>query len=193
MDQSPCFFLSRGVCDTAMFERTESDHKEKKNISIVVENEQELYTLLSPEDEFNDSVKSYIRSKITGGGMKRYVGLTVISRTPIDEDRFRSAVAHWARDEKEALGSDRKEKLRLLIGLLVFGSILVVFSIKLQQKYEVARYSLVPIMGSLSLSRATGILIIDLPILSSQIKAFNRVERGSEVTFEYRSDAKETT
>ena len=176
-----------------MFERPESDHKEKKNISIVVENEQELYTSLSPEDEFNDSVKSYIRSKITGGGMKRYVGMTVISRTPIDEDRFRSAVANWARDEKEALGSDRKEKLRLLIGLLVFGSILVVFSIKLQQEYEVARYSLVPIMGSLSLSRATGILIIDLPILSSQIKAFNRVERGSEVTFEYRSDAKEAT
>ena len=103
MDQSPCFFLSRGVCDTAMFERTESDHKEQKNISIVVENEQELYTSLSPEDEFNDSVKSYIRSKITGGGMKRYVGLTVISRTPIDEDRFRSAVSNWARDEKEAL------------------------------------------------------------------------------------------
>ena len=159
-----------------MFERPESDHKEQKNIRIVVENEQDLYTPLSPEDEFNDSVKSYIRSKITGGGMKRYVGLTVISRTPIDEDRFRSAVAHWARDEKEALGSDRKEKLRLLIGL-----------------YEVARYSLVPIMGSLSLSRATGLLIIDLPILSSQIKAFNRVERGSEVTFEYRSDTKETT
>ena len=74
-----------------------------------------------------------------------------------------------------------------MIAMLIFGSILMVLSIKLQQKYEVARYSLVPIMGSLSLSRATGILIIDLPIISSKIKTLNRMEKGSMVTFEYRA------
>jgi hypothetical protein len=42
-------------------------------------------------------------------------------------------------------------------------------------------------MGSLSLSRATGILIIDLPIISSKIKTLNKMEKGSMVTFEYRA------
>jgi hypothetical protein len=172
-----------------MLGRTEPDHKEPKNIRIVVEDEEALYTKLSPEDEFNDSVKSYIRAKITGRGFNRYTGLTVISRKPIDEDRFRSAVSNWVRDEEDVFKSDRYEKVCLLIGLLLFGSALVVFGIKLQDKYEVARYSLVPIMGSLSLSRATGILVIDLPLLSSKIKLLKRVESGSMITFECHPDA----
>ena len=172
-----------------MLGRTEPDHKEPKNIRIVVEDEEALYTKLSPEDEFNDSIKSYIRAKITGRGFNRYTGLTVISRKPIDEDRFRSAVSNWVRDEEDVFKSDRYEKVCLLIGLLLFGSALVVFGIKLQDKYEVARYSLVPIMGSLSLSRATGILVIDLPLLSSKIKLLKRVENGSMITFECHPDA----
>ena len=168
-----------------MFGRTEPGHKEQQNIRLVVDDEQSLYSPFSPEDEFSDSVKGYIRSKMITGGFKRYAGLTVISRKPIDEDRFRLAITNWVRDEKEVFKSDRKETLRLMIAMLIFGSLLVVFNIKLQQKFEVARYSLVPIMGSLSLSRATGILIVDLPILSSKIKALNRMEKGSVVTFEY--------
>ena len=170
-----------------MFGRTEPDHNEQQYIRLVVDDEPSLYSTFSPEDEFSDSVKGYIRSKMTVGGFKRYAGLKVISREPIDEDRFRLAITNWVREEKELFKSDRRETLRLMIGMLVFGSLLVVFNIKLQQKYEVARYSLVPIMGSLSLSRATGILIIDLPIISSKIKALNRMEKGSMVTFEYRA------
>lgn len=168
-----------------MFVRPEPDHKEQRNIRLVVENEQDLYTTFSPTDEFNDSVKGYIRSKMTSRGFNRYTGLTVISRKHIDEKRFRSAVSNWVRDEKRVLSQNRKETVRLLIGLLLFGSVLVVFNITLQEKYEVARYSLVPIMGSLSLSRATGYLIIDLPIISSKIKTLNTVEKGSVITFEY--------
>ena len=168
-----------------MFGRTEPDHNEQQYIRLVVDDEPSLYSTFSPEDEFSDSVKGYIRSKMITGGFKRYAGLTVISRKPIDEDRFRLAVVNWVRDEKAVFKSDRKETLRLMIAMLIFGSLLVVCNIKLQQKFEVARYSLVPIMGSLSLSRATGILIIDLPILSSKIKALNRMEKGSVVTFEY--------
>jgi hypothetical protein len=98
-------------------------------------------------------------------------------------------VSNWVRDEEDVFKSDRYEKDCLLIGLLLFGSALVVFGIKLQEKIEVARYSLVPIMGSLSLSRATGILVIDLPLLSSKIKLLKRVESGSMITFECHPDA----
>jgi hypothetical protein len=81
----------------------------------------------------------------------------------------------------------------MLIGLLLFGSVLIVFSIKLQQKYELAKYSLVPIMASLGLSRAAGILVIDLPILSAKLKLLKKVESESMVTFEYHPDAKGAT
>ena len=191
--RSPLLYLSRGVIDTAMFGRTESDQKEKKNVQLVVEDEQALYTTFSPEDEFTDSVKSYIRSKITGRDFNGYAGLTVISRKAINENRFRLAMKNWVRDENDKFKRDRKDTIRMLIGLLLFGSALVLFNISLQQKYEVARYSLVPIMGSLSLSRATGLLIIDLPILSSKIKLLNAIEKGSMVTFEQRPERKERT
>ena len=36
---------------------------ENTNIRIAVSDEQDLYTPLSPEDEFNDTVKTYIKSK----------------------------------------------------------------------------------------------------------------------------------
>ena len=170
-----------------MIRGTEPD---QKNLQMVVEDEQALYTSFSPEDEFTESVKGYIRSKIIAGGFKRYAGLTVISPKAMDEDRFRSAVSNWVREEREVIKRDRKETLRMMLGLLIFGSLLVVFNIKLQQKYEVARYSLVPIMGSLSLSRAAGLLIIDLPILSTKINAFNRMEKGSVITFEHRPERK---
>ena len=170
-----------------MLGRREPDHNKQQNIRLVVDDEQSLYTTFSPEDEFCESVKSYIRSKITASGFKRCTGLTVISRKPIDEDRFRLAASNWIRDEKEVFKRDRNEIVRLMIAMLIFGSVLMVLSIKLQQKYEVARYSLVPIMGSLSLSRATGILILDLPIISSKIRALNRMGEGSAVTFEYRT------
>ena len=176
-----------------MLGRTEPAHNETKNIRLVVDDEQSLYTPLSPEDEFNDAVKSYIRAKITAGGLKRYTGITVVSRKPIDEDKFRTAISNWVRDEKEGFKREGIETVRLLIGMLIFGSVLVVSNIKLQQKFEVARYSLVPIMGSLSLSRAVGILIVDMPVFLSKIQALNRIEKGSVVAFEYHPDAEEAT
>ena len=75
--------------DTEMFGRTEPD---QKNVQLVVKDEQELYTSFSPEDEFTDSVKKYIQSKITGRGFNGFVGLTVISGKPINEERFKLAV-----------------------------------------------------------------------------------------------------
>ena len=176
-----------------MFGRIEPAPTERKSIKLIVEDEQALFSTFSPEDEFNESVKGYIRSKITGGGLKRYTGLTVVSRKPIDEDRFRSAVSNWVRDENEAFRRDRRGIIRMAIILLIFGSVLVVFNIKLQETFEVARYSLVPIMGSLALSRATGILIIDLPTISSRIKALKRAEMGSVVTFEVLPETEEAT
>ncbi len=56
-----------------------------------------------------------------------------------------------------------KDTIRMLIGLLVVGSVMVVLSLALQKRFEVLSYSLIPIMGSLALGNAASILAIDLP------------------------------
>ena len=67
-------------------------HTEQMNIRLVVDDEQELYTSFSPEDELDGSVKAYLRSKITANKYNSNLRLTVIPRKPMDEEKFRRAV-----------------------------------------------------------------------------------------------------
>ena len=139
---------------------------EQTNIKLIVDDEQSLYVSFSPEDEFSDSVKSYIRSKLSDGMHSRQgIDMTVISRKPIDEERFRSAVSNWIRDEKVSFNKREKETLISLIGGLVFGSLLLILSIVMEQRVEVLKYSLLPIMGSLALSKAASVLVVDVPTI----------------------------
>lgn len=83
------------------------NNQKEKNITLIVNDEKTLYSAFSPEDEFDESVKSYIRSKIAGMDYKQNVRLKVVSRNHIDEDRFRLAVSNWIRDEKTILGKKK--------------------------------------------------------------------------------------
>ena len=163
----------------------EMDQTEQKKITLVVEDEQALYTKFSPEHEFNESVKSYIRSKTAGKGDHQSISLTVISREPLDENRFRSAVSNWVRDEKVVFGKVEKDMIRTLIGLLVFGSVMIVLSLALQQRFELLKYSLIPILGSLALSKAAGILVLKMPVSAANKKLISEMEETSVITFEY--------
>ena len=140
------------------------DHAEQQNIRMVVDDEQTLYSTFSPEDEFNESVKSYIRSKAANMDHTKSISLTVIAKEPMDEERFRAAVSSWIRDEKALFRKKQKENVRLLIGSLIFGTILILLSIFIEKQYDVAKYSLLPIMASLALGKAAGILVTDLPL-----------------------------
>ena len=81
-----------------------------------------------------------------------------------------------------------KDTIRMFIGLLVVGSIFLVVSLALQQRFEVLKYSLLPIMGSLALSKATGILLIDMPTIKAQRWMLNKLGKKNLITFEYDSD-----
>ena len=159
---------------------------EQTNIKLIVDDEQSLYVSFSPEDEFSDSVKSYIRSKLSDGMHSRQgINMTVISRKPIDEERFRSAVSNWIRDEKESFNKREKETRISLIGGLVFGSLLLILSIVMEQRVEVLKYSLLPIMGSLALSKAASVLVVDVPTIRVERWFFTEIEKNSVITFEY--------
>ena len=166
----------------------EMEQSEQRNVILAVEDEQSLYSKFSPEDEFNEAVKGYIRSKVTGKDSDHSVNLTVRSNEPISEERFRSAVSNWIRDEKAMFRKQERETIRTLIGSLIFGSIMIIISIALQQRYEVLKYSLIPIMGSLALSNAAKILAVELPTNTARKRLFREMETNSKIIFEYGQD-----
>ena len=129
-------------------------HVEQMNIILVVEDEKSLYTNFSPEAEFDHDVKEYIKSKIAGEEDNKSVQLTVVSQDPLDEEKFRSAVSNWISDEKKVLRQSEKNTTRLFFGLLVFGSIMILLSSFLVSRFTVLQNTLIPIMGSVSLTRA---------------------------------------
>ncbi len=161
------------------------NNTDQAQIRLIVDDEQTLYSKFSPEDEFNESVKSYIRSKITNKDSAKEISLTVISQKPLDEERFRTAVANWIRDEKISFKVTEKNTIHRLFGLLIFGSIMILICLFLEKRIDVLKYSLLPIMGSLALSRAASILVLDMPAIRAQRWMLNEMEKRKVITFEY--------
>ena len=152
-------------------------HVEQTNIILVVEDEKSLYTNFSPEAEFDHDVKEYIKSKIAGEEDNKSVQLTVVSQDPLDEEKFRSAVSNWISDEKKVLRQSENNTTRLFFGLLVFGSIMILLSSVLVSRFTVLQNTLIPIMGSVSLTRAVRTLIIDVPKVRAQKWIFKEMEK----------------
>ena len=160
------------------------ESNERTEIKLVLKNEQELYSDLDPEDDFRESVKMYIRSKAAAADNNN-IRLTVISKEPLDEDKFRSAVSNWTRDEKTLFKKTEKDTLKMLIGLLVFGSVMIVVSLALVNRFDLLKYSLLPILGSLALSRAVRIMIIEMPVIRAQRWMINEMEKNNMISFKY--------
>ena len=83
---------------------------------------------------------------------------------------------------------EQKNNLRTLIGLLVVGSILIIASISLQQFNELLRYTLLPVMGSLALSRSARILILEMPVVNAKQKIIKQIEQSNKIIFKYDDD-----
>ncbi len=75
--------------------------------------------------------------------------------------------------------------MRLFFGLLVFGSIMILLSSFLVSRFTVLQNTLIPIMGSVSLTRAVRTLIIDVPKVRAQKWIFKEMEKNNVVSFEY--------
>ena len=161
---------------------------EQANITLVVKNEEELYTSYSPVPEFNYRVMGYIRSKIGEAAEEGNMSLTVISKKPLDEERFWAASRNWIKDEKRLLKMEQKNNLRTLMGLLVVGSIMIIASVSLQQFNDLLRYTLLPVMGSLALSRSARILILEMPVVNAKQKIIKQIEQNNKIIFKYGDD-----
>lgn len=159
--------------------------KGSTDIRLLVNNEQDLYTPLSPESEFRQEVKDYIRQKGSCADYNNNFRLRIICSAPIDEERFRAAVANWAREEKITFSQESKVTNRLLVGMLVIASVFIILSFYLAKYFSVLSYTIVPVFGSVALGRAAGIFLSDLPINRARQKLIDEWEKKSIVVFEY--------
>ena len=160
----------------------------RMTITLYNVNEKILYNPYSLEQEFHYGVQRYIKARAALEPTGTIIDMHIISQEPLDEDRFMAAVSSFVEQEKALLRKKEKETLRMLFGLLAFGSIFIVLSLTLMERFEVLKYSLLPVMGSLALSRATAILVIDIPTIRTQKLMLNAIEKNSRITFEYQSD-----
>ena len=151
--------------------------KGSTDIRLLVNNEQDLYTPLSPESEFRQEVKDYIRKKAACADYNNNFRLRVICSSPVDEQKFRAAVASWAREEKISFSQESKATNRLLVGMLVIASVFIILSL--------FSYTIVPVLGSVALGRAAGIFLSDLPINTAKQRLIDEWEKKSIIVFEY--------
>ena len=165
------------------------DLKETNYVEIVVNDENDLYTPLSPDNEFEQGVRSYIKSKIALIGYDHNIGLKVISPAPIDEERFRSAVKNWIRDEKISMEQALRESNRIMFGMLVIASVFIILSLVLSKYISVLSYTIIPVLGSVALGRAAGIFITEMPVIKAKQKMADELEMNSPVIFEQSASA----
>lgn len=172
-------------------EKIKKHNAEQMLITIVAKDEESLYLPFSPEPEFSNIVQWYIKDKVAGEDIKKSIRLHVISREPLDEGRFRTASSNWIRSERKKFREEERETLRLLTGMLIFGSLFVILSIALANNIGVIEHTLIPIIGSLALSRAAGIMVIDMPTLRAKRWMLDGMEKNNVISFEYKDDDKE--
>ena len=109
---------------------------------------------------------------------------------PIDEDRFRSAVANWVQEEKLKFRQEEKTTNRMLIGFLVIASLFIILSLQLEKRVEALSYTIIPVLGSVALGRAAGICLTDLPINRAKRQMINDMENNSPIIFELQEPEK---
>lgn len=160
------------------------EHTNPTNINIYVDDENSLYSKFSPND-FDNPAKNFIKSKISVQKNIENLSLTVISKKPINEERFRAAVSNWIDDEKSLFKADQQNQIFTLLALLAFGSLMIILSISMEQHNSSIKYSLLPIIGSLSLSKAANIIILDLPAIRAKKWVANKMEEKNAISFIY--------
>ncbi len=137
------------------------DQHASDTVTLIVRDEDSLYTPFSPDGEFSDSVKRYIVSKVSPANHDYAIRMRVISSVPLDEERFREAVRSWVSAEKKAFSQESKVSRRMLIGMLAVASAFIFLSIFMQTRIEVLKYTIIPVLGSVALGNRAKRQMID--------------------------------
>lgn len=156
------------------------------NIRLLVNDEQSLYTPFSPDDELSEPVKSYIRSKVIGHDYRQEIKLTVISSSPLDEEKFKSAIANWIEDERAVFEQNEKQSTTLTSAIFIIGVSIIILLSLLKQHLEPLTAAIILIIGT-GLT-AKGVQRWYEQVTTFKAKKWLTAEKGkkSTIVFEYK-------
>ena len=163
-----------------------------KNVTLQVDNEQNLYNSLSPEPEFTIGVIAYVKSRIIGKDVLGDVRITVVSEKPIDEEKFRIAAGNWVQRERELLQQENK-RLSFIQALMLGLSVLfLLVHVMLESVLGDMPYDFFATIGTFCMGQTVAILVTEIP--KNRIKkSFLRLIAGEyELVFEVRAPREET-
>ena len=159
--------------------------QKENNINLLVKDEQSLYTPFSPVAEFNEPVKSYIRSKILLHDYKQQIKLTVISSSPLDEEKFRSAAANWIEDEIALFAQDEKNSTHLPTAMFIIGVLIIILVSLLKQYFEPLTYAIILIIGTAVAGKGVTNWYEHVPAIKARKWLSEEIDKTSTIEFEY--------
>ena len=70
------------------------------------------------------------------------------------------------------------------MGMLVIASIFIILSLYMSKRFDVLSYTIIPVLGSVALGRAAGIIIVDLPTNKAKQVLLDELGVKSTIVFE---------
>ena len=159
-----------------------------KNIRLLVKDEQSLYTPFSPDDEFSEPVKTYIRSKALGDDYKQQIKLTVISSAPLDEDKFRSASANWIEEEKALFEQNEKRATQLPTAMFIIGALIIILVTLFKSYFEPLTFAIILIIGTAVIGKGVTNWYEHVPAYKAKKWLATEIDKTSTIEFLYEDD-----
>jgi len=148
------------------------------SIALSVENEKELYNALDPQqDLLSGDVKEYLTEKLQSLDKKDDVELCVCAKSPIDEERLKSAIDRWVQEENASLIATRRRNTLQQIWMFGLGVLFITISLALQPVVNVVWFTVLSTIGAFSMWEAASIWIVQNPKLSMRKRIVARLSK----------------
>lgn len=148
------------------------------SITLNVESEEELYNPLDPQQNLlADDVKTYLYNKLQNREQPEGAELRVCSNTPIDEERFKSAVDRWAQEESRLIRASRKRNTIQQAWMFGSGVLFIALSLALEPMVDVVWFTVLSTIGAFSMWEAASIWIVQNPKLRLRKLVVSRLSK----------------
>ena len=153
-------------------------------LKLSVDNEKELYHAFDPDEtQLSDEVVSYLSDRMTERNLGEEVDLQIISPDPVDEDKFRNAVAKWVSDEQRLIRIERRKNLLQMIWRFGLGMLFIIISLMVQSKVSAVWFTVLSTIGAFSIWEAANIWIIENPKLRMRKRVMEKMSGYITIRF----------
>ena len=148
------------------------------SIALNVENEEELYNSLDPQQTLlAGDVKEYLYDKLQARDQADGVELCVCSKAPIDGERFKGAINRWIEEENHSIRTSRRRNRIQQAWMFGSGVLFIALSLALQPVVNVVWFTALSTIGAFSMWEAASIWIVRSPKLRLRKFVISRLSK----------------